>query len=145
MEISIEALSSKILLHKPKKNFVDCWGSPNVTVSCGCQEGRVFSFAMIPMNVCGAQRAVDYVDSGFWSRVAAKEASKYADVRIVASDEKNGDRAIPKRASWQCRSDARYLHYTANETIGGVEFLKRSREHDSPGQRYDVQSSGTSP
>jgi phosphoserine aminotransferase len=40
----------------------------------------------------------------------------------VASSKQGGYTAIPSRSDWKIDSDVAYLHYTANETIGGVEF-----------------------
>ncbi|MEE2653951.1 MAG: 3-phosphoserine/phosphohydroxythreonine transaminase, partial [Pseudomonadota bacterium] len=41
----------------------------------------------------------------------------------VASSEANNFASIPAFDSWQLSDDAAYLHYTPNETIGGVEFF----------------------
>jgi phosphoserine aminotransferase len=42
----------------------------------------------------------------------------------VASSEAQNFTSVPARAQWQCHSEASYLHYTHNETIGGVEFAE---------------------
>jgi phosphoserine aminotransferase len=41
---------------------------------------------------------------------------------VAASGKDSQFTAIPPRASWNVDRDAAYLHDTANETIGGVEF-----------------------
>ena len=42
---------------------------------------------------------------------------------MVASSEDTNFSTIPARDSWQLGADAAYLHYTPNETIGGVEYF----------------------
>ena len=40
----------------------------------------------------------------------------------MASSESSGFASIPDQDSWATSTDAAYLHYTPNETIGGLEF-----------------------
>ncbi len=86
------------------------------------QGGASTQFAAVPLNLTGNTRAVDYVNTGQWSKKAIAEAKRYADVNIAASSEDTNFSTIPARDSWQINNDAAYLHYTPNETIGGVEF-----------------------
>ncbi|CAG0911837.1 unnamed protein product, partial [Cyprideis torosa] len=85
------------------------------------QGGASTQFAMIPMNL-GAGRVMDYVNTGAWSKKAIKEAKKYGTVNVVASSEDSNFTTIPDFSDWQLSNDAAFLHYTPNETIGGVEF-----------------------
>ena len=57
--------------------------------------------------------------TGSWSKKAAEEAGKYANVNIVA---KGDNKSVPARDSWRLTPGARYVHYCDNETIQGVEF-----------------------
>ena len=43
-------------------------------------------------------------------------------VQVAASAKDSNFTTIPHRSLWNVDPDAAYLHYTANETIGGVEF-----------------------
>lgn len=86
------------------------------------QGGASSQFSTIPLNLLGDKGSADYVNTGIWSKKAIAEASRYADVNVVASAEANGFTSIPDQASWQTGADAAYLHYTPNETIGGLEF-----------------------
>ncbi len=86
------------------------------------QGGATGQFAAIPMNLGAEGKSVDYVDTGAWSGKAIKEAQKYASVNIVASSQAEGYASIPPRAGWNLDPNAAYVHYTPNETIGGVEF-----------------------
>jgi phosphoserine aminotransferase len=86
------------------------------------QGGASTQFSAIPLNLTGQNRKVDYVNTGQWSKKAISEAKKFADVNVVASSENNNFSTIPVFESWKLNKDAAYLHYTPNETIGGLEF-----------------------
>ena len=78
--------------------------------------------ALLPLNFSAPGQAADYVVTGHWGRTALDQARHCVDLRIAASSEAGGFRGIPDRASWTLSDDAAYVHYTANETIHGVEF-----------------------
>ncbi|MCB1866320.1 MAG: 3-phosphoserine/phosphohydroxythreonine transaminase [Chromatiales bacterium] len=86
------------------------------------QGGATLQFAMVPMNLLGAHESADYLDTGQWSLKAISEAKRFCKVNVVASAKANNYTTVPARASWQIDPNAAYLHYTPNETIGGVEF-----------------------
>lgn len=86
------------------------------------QGGASTQFAAIPLNLTGKNRKVDYVNTGQWSKKAISEAKKFADVNVVASSESNNFFTIPSFESWKLNKESAYLHYTPNETIGGLEF-----------------------
>lgn len=86
------------------------------------QGGASTQFAAIPLNLTGRNRKVDYVNTGQWSKKAISEAKKFAEVNVAASSESSNFSTIPAFDSWKLNKDAAYLHYTPNETIGGLEF-----------------------
>lgn len=86
------------------------------------QGGASSQFAAIPMNLLRGKTGADYVNTGAWSKKAISEAKQYCDVNVVASSEASKFSEVPDFSGWKCNSDAAYLHYTPNETIGGVEF-----------------------
>jgi len=57
-----------------------------------------------------------------WSGKAIAEARLYGQVQVAASAKDSNFTMIPPVSRWNVDTDAAYLHYTANETIGGVEF-----------------------
>jgi phosphoserine aminotransferase len=87
------------------------------------QGGASSQFSAVPLNLLAGKTGADYVNTGQWSKKAIAEAKRYADVNVVASSEDTKYSTIPPRDSWQLGSDAAYLHYTPNETIGGVEYF----------------------
>ena len=86
------------------------------------QGGATQQFAAVPLNLMGAGATADYLNTGQWSKKAIAEARRYGEINVVASAESDNFTTIPPFASWQCDPQAAYLHYTPNETIGGVEF-----------------------
>jgi phosphoserine aminotransferase len=82
------------------------------------QGGASLQFAMIPLNLANEGDTVDYFNTGVWSEKAIKEAKRFCKVNVVASN----TAAVPARDEWQLSPDAKYVHYTPNETIGGLEF-----------------------
>lgn len=86
------------------------------------QGGATAQFSMIPMNLLQGKNKACYVNTGAWSTKAIKDASRYCEVRVSATAEESGFTGIPEISEWEIDSDAAYLHYTANETIHGVEF-----------------------
>ncbi|MGC1181591.1 3-phosphoserine/phosphohydroxythreonine transaminase [Legionella sp.] len=79
-------------------------------------------FAMIPMNFLRADEYAGYLDTGIWSHLALLEAQKLKNAYCIASDEKNGYKAIPEPHYWNIKENTTYLYYTPNETINGVRF-----------------------
>jgi phosphoserine aminotransferase len=86
------------------------------------QGGASAQFAAIPLNVAGADRTVDYLDTGAWSKKALAEARRYCRVNVAADEAASGYNTVPEPRALKFTPGAAYVHYTANETIGGVEF-----------------------
>ena len=86
------------------------------------QGGASSQFAMVPMNLLRGRETADYIDTGAWSKKAIAEASRYCEVNIAASTSDSQYTTVPSQAGLQLNPDAGYVHYTPNETIGGVEF-----------------------
>lgn len=86
------------------------------------QGGASLQFEMIPMNLLAGRPVADYVHTGEWAKKAIKAAKNFCNVNVAASAEDKSFTYAPAFADWKLTSDAAYLHYTANETIGGVEF-----------------------
>lgn len=87
------------------------------------QGGASTQFSMIPMNLLRGKASADYLNTGEWSKKAIKEAKKYCSVNVVASSEDKNFSYAPEQSAWTLSADAAYVHYTSNETIGGVEMF----------------------
>jgi phosphoserine aminotransferase len=86
------------------------------------QGGAIGENAIVPMNLLGQQKVIDFVNTGEWSKKSIKEAKKYAQVNIAASSEDRNFTYVPARENWKLSPDAAYVHICSNETIGGVEY-----------------------
>ena len=86
------------------------------------QGGASLQFEMIPINLLRGKPSADYVHTGEWAKKAIKAAKTFCNVNVVASAEDKSFTYAPAQADWKLNKDAAYVHYTANETIGGVEF-----------------------
>jgi len=87
------------------------------------QGGASSQFAMVPMNLYRGKASADYLNTGEWSKKAIKEAKKYGAVNVVASSEDKNFTYAPTLDAWKLDPNAAYVHYTPNETIGGVEIF----------------------
>lgn len=85
------------------------------------QGGASLQFSMIPLNLKGGKSA-DYINTGAWSKKAIGEAKKFGAVNIAATTEADKFMRAPAQAELKLDPNAAYVHYTPNETIGGVEF-----------------------
>ena len=86
------------------------------------QGGASSQFAAIPFNLIRGKAGADYVNTGAWSKKAIAEAQRYIEVNVASSSEDANYSTIYPYESWNTNPDAAYLHYTPNETIGGLEF-----------------------
>ena len=94
--------------------------------------GGTGQFAAVPLNLGRDNPKFAYIHTGQWSGKAIVEAKRYGEVQVVASSEPQGFTHIPPRENWQFDSDVAYFHYTANETISGVEFQSPPDVGDIP-------------
>ena len=90
--------------------------------------GASMQFSGIPLNLTEQGDTVDYFASGVWSAKAIKEASRYANVNIVAGEGANPTE-IPEMNTWKFSPDAKYIHLCSNETITGLEFQDDELEY----------------
>jgi len=95
------------------------------------QGGASTQFAMIPMNLAANGKA-DYINTGSWSKKAIGEAKHITQVNIAASTEDTKFTRAPEQEELKLDSGAAYVHYTPNETIGGVEFSYVPETGDVP-------------
>ena len=85
------------------------------------QGGGLAENAIVPMNLSRGG-VVDFVVTGNWSQKSYREARRYCQPELAASNEADTHTSLPDPASWQLSRDARYVHLCSNETIHGVEI-----------------------
>ncbi len=96
------------------------------------QGGAHLQFSMIPLNLLRGKLSADYVNTGEWSKKAMGEAKKFGKVNEAASNADQNCTYVPAFETWRRDPNAAYLHYTTNETIGGVEFNRVPESGETP-------------
>lgn len=86
------------------------------------QGGASTQFAMLPYNLLGNGGTPNYLYTGIWGKKAIAEARHLGGAHVAATSEANGLTAVPRPEDIKLSDDAAYLHYTDNETIGGLAF-----------------------
>ena len=116
------------------KDFVECAADAEAALRsvAGIPEGyRVLflaggatgQFSAVPANLTAPGDTVAFLNTGQWSAKAIKEAARQGVVVDTLADEAASSyTTTPEPGSFTVPAGARYLHYTPNETIGGVEF-----------------------
>jgi phosphoserine aminotransferase len=87
------------------------------------QGGASAQFSAVPLNLAAADASADYVNTGAWSKKAIGEAKRLlGKVNVVADEAATKYTTVPRQEALRASAGASFLHYTPNETIGGVEF-----------------------
>jgi phosphoserine aminotransferase len=86
------------------------------------QGGATAQFAGVPLNLANPESTADYLDTGAWSSKAIAEARRFCKVHLAADESPSRYTTVPKPEALELTPGAAYVHYTPNETIGGVEF-----------------------
>lgn len=123
MEMSHRSKEFVAIAAQAEQDLRDLLAIPDDYAVLFLQGGASSQFSAIPLNLLAEGGSADYVNTGQWSIKAIKEAKRYGNVNVVATAEASNFSTIPAFDSWQLSQDAAYLHYTPNETIGGVEFF----------------------
>jgi phosphoserine aminotransferase len=86
------------------------------------QGGASAQFAGVPLNLSTPESVADYVVTGNWSKKAVAEAKKYLRVNVAGDSAPGNNSIVPSQQELKLSPDAAFVHYTPNETIGGLEF-----------------------
>jgi phosphoserine aminotransferase len=84
--------------------------------------GATTQFFQVPMNLLNENETAAYLDCGVWGTKAIKEAKLFGQVQVVASSKDKNYTYVPK--GYTIPADAKYFHYTTNNTIEGTEMLE---------------------
>ncbi|MEX2364286.1 MAG: 3-phosphoserine/phosphohydroxythreonine transaminase, partial [Balneolaceae bacterium] len=74
----------------------------------------------------------DYINTGAWSQKAIKEAKLFGNVNIPFSGEADNFVHIPTQNELSLTPDARYVHFTSNNTIFGTQFSTEPETNGIP-------------
>ncbi|MEL7312292.1 MAG: 3-phosphoserine/phosphohydroxythreonine transaminase [Pseudomonadota bacterium] len=122
MEMSHRGKEFVGIAEQAEADFRQLLGVPDDYTVLFLQGGATLQFAATVLNLAAPEDVVDYVVTGSWGKKAIKEAGRFATVNVAADAQSNGYTDIPEFGDWNVSKGAAYLHYTPNETIGGVEF-----------------------
>ncbi|MBF7684703.1 3-phosphoserine/phosphohydroxythreonine transaminase [Acinetobacter sp. B10A] len=123
MEMSHRSKDYVAVAEKAEANLRQLLNIPKNYKVLFLQGGATLQFSAIPLNFFGKNAKADYIKTGIWSEKAIKEAKRYGEVNVVdAIAEIDGKMAILPTESWPLSTDASYVHYCENETIGGLQF-----------------------
>lgn len=122
MEISHRSRAFMDVAERAEQDVRDLLGIPDDYSVLFLQGGATLQFAMAPLNLAKVSDSADYVQTGSWSKKAISEASRFCKVNVTADNSDSNFCHIPPESTWNKTAGAAYLHYTPNETIGGVEF-----------------------
>ncbi len=122
MEMSHRSAEFVSIAEEAERDFRDLLAIPDNYKVLFLQGGATAQFSMVPLNLLRGKEKADYIDTGIWSRKAIDEARRYCTVNVAATAKSSNYTKIPDQAEWQLDPEAAYVHYTPNETIGGVEY-----------------------
>jgi phosphoserine aminotransferase len=122
MEMSHRGKEFMAIAEQTENDLRELAGIPQNYKVLFLQGGASSQFAMVPMNLLRGKTSADYINTGQWSAKAIEEASRYCSVNVAASSEDANFTYVPPQEQWRLNAQAAYVHYTSNETIGGVEF-----------------------
>ena len=122
MEMSHRSKEFKKIIEDAEKNLRELMNIPDNYKVLFLQGGGTLQFSMIPMNLLHNSKKADYVVTGSWAKKAYKEATKFGDIKVVASSEPETFTYIPKITREDIRSDADYVYITSNNTIYGTAY-----------------------
>jgi phosphoserine aminotransferase len=122
MEISHRSKAFVAVAAQAEADLRELLSIPNNYKVLFMQGGATGMFSAVPMNLTQPEGVIDLVNTGSWSKKALGEAKRYCKVAVVADAAASNYTTVPPQSSWQLTPNAAYLHYCANETIGGVEF-----------------------
>lgn len=122
MEVSHRSKAFVAVAQAAENDLRELMGIPSNYKVLFLQGGATGQFTAIPLNLASPDAKVDYINTGAWSKKAIEEAKRFCRVNVIADEAASNYSTVPAAASLQIDPAAAYLHYTPNETIGGVEF-----------------------
>jgi phosphoserine aminotransferase len=122
LEISHRSKTFDVIIEETEARLRRVLSVPDDVHVLFLQGGGQLQFSMVPINFLERDRSADYVLTGSWGTKAIAEAKREGGTRVAWSGKDAGFRRVPADAELALDQGARYLHYTSNETIEGVQF-----------------------
>ncbi|NBW71069.1 MAG: aminotransferase class V-fold PLP-dependent enzyme, partial [Bacteroidetes bacterium] len=96
------------------------------------QGGASTQFLSVPFNLLSENETADYINTGAWSKKAIKEAQAFGHVNVAFDGSKESFTRIPSQDELQLNADAKYVHFTSNNTIFGTQFATEPQTNGVP-------------
>lgn len=132
MEMSHRSKEYQRIIDDAEANLRELMNIPDNYKVLFVQGGGTLQFAMVPLNLLRNSRKADYVLTGTWAKKAYKEATKFGDIRVIASSEDDKFTWVPKIKKDDIREDADYVYIATNNTIYGTRFNYIPESGDIP-------------
>lgn len=111
------------IINQAVQNVKDILNVPDNYTILFLHGGGSGFFAALPMNLGTKSGVADYIDSGNFANLAAKEAQKYLKkVNIAGSSKDDHYNHIPKQDELTLDPNADYVHVCWNNTIFGTTY-----------------------
>ncbi len=123
MEVSHRGKAFTALAEQMEARLRALLAIPNSYRVLFLQGGATGQFAAVPLNLAARGARVDYLNTGVWSAKAIEEAERLGlQVNLAADEAGSSYTSVPAPQALRLDPHSVYVHYTPNETIGGVEF-----------------------
>jgi phosphoserine aminotransferase len=131
LEISHRSKHFDAIIQEAEANLRQLLNIPDHYHLLFLQGGASLQFAMVPMNLLGDGSA-DYIVTGSWGQKALQEAQRVGKGRVAWDGKHENFVRTPHADEYTIDPDARYVHFTSNETIQGVQFATEPSVDDRP-------------
>ncbi len=122
MELSHRSPAFEAILHGAENGLRGLLDLPTDYSILFLGGGASLQFSMAPMNLLRDGARADYLVHGTWGVKALAEAQKEGAAREAASTKSTGFRRVPTPEEISLDTRAKYVHFTSNETIEGVQW-----------------------
>jgi len=115
-----------------RKQLIDILGLGDDYEVLFLQGGASTQFLTVPFNFLGEGETADYINTGTWSTKAIKEGKYFGAVNEAFSSADSNFNRIPKNEELNLTADAKYVHFTSNNTIFGTQFALEPETNGVP-------------
>ena len=123
MEVSHRGKLFMELITQSQADFRKLYNIPDNYQVLFLQGGARGQFAAIPMNLLRENGKALYLNSGYWSATAAKEARSFGEIDEINILEPGDELKVKSLDFSDIAEQYDYVHYCPNETISGVEMF----------------------
>jgi len=132
MEMSHRSKSYQEIIDKAEATLRSLMNIPDSYAVLFLQGGATTQFSMVPMNLSHQGDTTAYIVSGNFAGKAQIEAARWGNAVIVGSSKEANFTYIPRIKASDIPSDAKYLHFTGNNTIFGTTFYELPEHGNVP-------------